>query len=906
MKEQMCKQCATGTYSLGTGVRIDEWDELPPGFANMATNLVSEDMNFDSVENCTMSKWVPMGDYIASNRDECTATLVYAVSLKQSGTVSFEYFYPDPNIYFEFYIQNDQCQAADVDSRWMKVTENEWQTNSVQLNRGNNVLYWKTTAFSVKAKLPKPVLLRNIMITGVAYTSECFPCNPGTYASNPGTSVCSICPRNTFTSKGATGCQECSKEQYSEKRIFRKMASSSCYIKIKPCNTDGQTQRMYKWTEPKICSEDTEGAVKLPASGTKTPCPPCNPGYFQINSSVCEPCPYGSYSNGSVCTKCPAGTEPILGLEYKWWNVLPSDMETSILNVEKDEYEKTGGWVVAEDHIFSGAGSSDRDYIILTLNIAGFRPPQSITQVSENREIGQLSFVFEMLCTEACELYFMVGMDGRSGGVVESWVGQQDKQPYHYIIQRNSSVSFTWAFQRTSQHGTERRFSGDIAKIYSVNVTNVMDGVSSYCLPCALGSSDSSSLCTSCPPGNYIDKASSSCFECPVNTYLESHRPYGKQACVSCGPGTKSNQVHSLCYNDCKFIYKHDNRTFRYDFSALKNATSYSSAASFTPKGLKYYREFQIGLCGNKGTKLATCIDNVTDIRISGADSKTVTSFICQATIVSSEVMGYKTVVSSQPVSLADQLLGVSIQTVLNNITSPEKIFPRGNNVLRDVIFFYRSTETTQVCSTGRATTIRMRCDPLKVGSGVISAPSKCPEGTCDGCTFHFLWESAEACPLCTEMDFHEIASACIHGIQKTTYVWQQPKLCKDGITLPEETVGICTTMDFWLKVGIALGICAALLLIVITCYFWKKNQKLEYKYSKLVINANMKESELPAADSCAIMEGEDAEDDLIFLSKKTLFGKIKSFTSKAHRTSDGFDSVPLKPSSQGITDMDL
>lgn len=50
---------------------------------------------------------------------------------------------------------------------------------------------------------------------------------------------------------------------------------------------------------PKICGEDLEGAVKLPASGVKTRCPPCNPGFFKTNNSTCEPCPYGSYSNGS-------------------------------------------------------------------------------------------------------------------------------------------------------------------------------------------------------------------------------------------------------------------------------------------------------------------------------------------------------------------------------------------------------------------------------------------------------------------------------------------------------------------------------------------------------------------------------------------------------------------------------
>lgn len=61
----------------------------------------------------------------------------------------------------------------------------------------------------------------------------------------------------------------------------------------------GQTQLMFKWAEPKICSEELPQATKLPPSGVKTRCPPCNPGFAKSNGSACQPCPYGSYSNGS-------------------------------------------------------------------------------------------------------------------------------------------------------------------------------------------------------------------------------------------------------------------------------------------------------------------------------------------------------------------------------------------------------------------------------------------------------------------------------------------------------------------------------------------------------------------------------------------------------------------------------
>uniref|UniRef100_A0A2K5LHW0 Endosome/lysosome-associated apoptosis and autophagy regulator 1 n=1 Tax=Cercocebus atys TaxID=9531 RepID=A0A2K5LHW0_CERAT len=765
MKDQSCKPCAEGRYSLGTGIRFDEWDELPHGFASLSANMELDDGAAESTGNCTSSKWVPQGDYIASNTDECTATLMYAVNLKQSGTVNFEYYYPDSSIIFEFFVQNDQCQPNADDSRWMKTTEKGWEFHSVELNRGNNVLYWRTTAFSVWSRVSKPVLVRNIAITGVAYTSECFPCKPGTYASKKGSSFCKLCPANSYSNKGETSCHQCDPDKYSEK------GSSSCNVRPActdkdyfythtACDANGETQLMYKWAKPKICSEDLEGAVKLLASGVKTSCPPCNPGFFKTSNSTCQPCPYGSYSNGSDCTHCPAGTEPAVGFEYKWWNTLPTNMETTVLSGINFEYKGMTGWEVAGDHIYTVAGASDNDFMILTLVVPGFRPPQSVMADTENKEVARITFVFETLCSVNCELYFMVGVNSRTNTPVETWKGSKGKQSYTYIIEENTTTSFTWAFQRTTFH--------------------------------------------------------------------------------------------------------------------------------------------------EAGRKMSVCTDNVTDLRIPEGESgfsKSITAYVCQAVIIPPEVTGYKAGVSSQPVSLADRLIGVTTDMTLDGITSPAELFHPESLGIPDVIFFYRSNDVTQSCSSGRSTTIRVRCSPQKTVPGSLSLPGTCSDGTCDGCNFHFLWESAAACPLCSVADYHAIVSSCVAGIQKTTYVWREPKLCSGGISLPEQRVTICKTIDFWLKVGISAGTCTAILLTVLTCYFWKKNQKLEYKYSKLVMNATLKDCDLPAADSCAIMEGEDVEDDLIFTSKKSLFGKIKSFTSK--RTPDGFDSVPLKTSSGG-PDMDL
>ncbi|XP_062398096.1 endosome/lysosome-associated apoptosis and autophagy regulator 1 isoform X2 [Sardina pilchardus] len=893
MKTQECQKCAAGTYSLGTGVAFDEWDSMPSGFVTHGINMDAG----DAYMNCSNSTWTPKGDFIASNTDECTSTLSYAVSLKKPGSVTFQYLYPDNSIFFEFYVQNDQCQSSEEQSRWMKTTEIDWDSHYVQLSRGNNVLYWRTTGFSLNANSVKPILLRNIAISGVAYTSECFPCKAGTYSTEAGGSRCAPCPANSYSHKGATACQECEKEKYagigSGECLTRPPCKESDYFYTHtPCDYNRTTQLMYKWIEPKICSETAEGAVQLPASGQMTTCPPCNPGFFMSNASTCQPCPHGFYSNGSVCSECSAGTEPVVGFEYKWWNRMPSNMKSSVYSNEYSDSERTTAWEVAGEYVYTTPGDMDTGYMLLTLTVPGYRLPHTITTDGTNTELSKITFVFETKCTDNCVLYFMAGLSERNNFVAESWRGTNGKQSYSYIIKSNSTVSFSWGFQRQRTAGptTEKLYSADFAKIYIVRITNVIGGVASECRHCALGMlQGADSTCVPCPASHYMVEGSGVCKACPANSIVRAEHQVGPDACVRCGPNTRSNKAHTACLSDCKLAVKQgDGETHHYDFSPLSNATAAQSSPRFTTKGLKFFQQFSIGLCGGEGRAMATCVDNITESR------KELSGYVCQSTIVPTDVRG-QTVVSSQPFSIGDTLVGVTTKSTLDQITSSESNF-QTDSPLPDVIFYYRGSETTQACKKGRSTTIRLRCDPSVTGNDLITLPSKCPEGTCDGCSFHLLWLSRHACPLCSERHYKKIESACIQGIMRTTYVWQQPLHCFGGVTLPPQTVSACVTLDFWLKFGVSIGSVAALLLITLSCYFWKKTRKLEYKYSKLMMTAGEKECELPAADSCAIMEGEDAEeDDLIYLTKKSFFGKIKSFSRE--RTSDGFDSVPLKSS---------
>ncbi|KAM9376871.1 endosome/lysosome-associated apoptosis and autophagy regulator family member 2 isoform 2-T2 [Pholidichthys leucotaenia] len=810
-------------------------------------------------------------------------------------------------------IQNDQCQEMNhsADTKWLSLTRNgEWETHTVNLQSGTNILYWRTGGVLMGNHAVKPVLLKNVHIEGVAYTSECSPCNPGSFSRAPGSSMCEPCPRDTYSGHGASSCTPCNKTTH-----YAAEGSSEC--KPKPpcskrdyfrfhtaCDDEGKTQVLYRWIEPKICLEDVDGAESLPPSGPRKPCPPCNPGFYNNNTATCSPCPPGTYSDGrKSCERCPAGTEPVLGYEYKWWNVLPSNMKTTCFNVGNSKCDSMNGWEVAGDHVQSGTGSSDNDFLLLSIHVPGFKLPTSASSQSA-AEYGRITFEFETQCKADCEFYFMMDVNRKSTTVVQSWEKTNKRQTFTHVMTQNASVSYTWAFQRTNQAAEVRRRIGDMARIYSITVTNAADGVASECHACALSTQSSSSMCVPCPRGHYIDMRTSKCTECPPNTYLNPRATSDSDACKPCGPGSKSDKEHSQCYSDCHFTHTDGNITLTFDFSPLGSVGSLLNGPSFTTKGTKYFHQFNISLCGGQD-QLAVCTDNVTDVsesqREKGDGQNGVKTFICQSTIIPATGRGFSTALSSQSINLADTFLGATVNDTLEGIKAQPELFPEAPKKVPDINFYYRSLEMTSSCVSGRSVVLTLRCNPNKSTKGELSVPSKCTAGTCDGCSFHFLWESTGACPTCTETDYHQIEGVCKGGQQEMLYMWSEPKLCIGGVTLPESKKVPCESMEFWIQLGAVLGAVTAVLLVSLTCYFWKKNKRLEYKYSRLVMSAN-KECEMPVADSCAVMEGEnegDLDENVVY-TKPSLLRKLRAIASKSN--GDGYENVQLNSShSKGL-----
>lgn len=141
---------------------------------------------------------------------------------------------------------------------------------------------------------------------------------------------------------------------------------------------------------------------------------------------------------------------------------------------------------------------------------------------------------------------------------------------------------------------------------------------------------------------------------------------------------SKCVQDYTVCRSDCTLdVETTEGELLHYDFSALSNVTGFRSSPRFTSKGLRYFHDFSITLCGKEvrghdsnvyffffKEKMcinlecllqprapATCVDNVTE---SGSEVK---GFVCQSTAVPSGIRS-QSLVSTQPVLIGDTLIG--------------------------------------------------------------------------------------------------------------------------------------------------------------------------------------------------------------------------------------------------------
>ncbi|XP_035825827.1 endosome/lysosome-associated apoptosis and autophagy regulator family member 2 [Aplysia californica] len=893
--DQQCHSCPPGTYSLGGGIRFDDWQTLPPGFAVKTEHVshTSWGSRFKHKGNCSRAEWKPRSSYIMSVPGDCPSNLLFSAKLVRAGKVSFEYQYTDPETIFHFMVQNDQCQALDGEDndKWPAVTtEGKWATIVVELKSGMNVLQWRTIGAlsEMMHSTVSPILIRKIEITGVAYTSECTKCANGTYSSG-GTSFCQICPVNTFSNHGASQCLPCKDGEYSEPGSATCTEKPPCtefdyYSFQTACNKDGQTQMTHRWIQPKICNEKAGQSVVLPVNGVLDDCPPCNPGMHQLNMSHCGYCNENQFADSqSVCRDCAVSTSPKYEVHYKHWTGMPPNMTTRCISIGMESCSNTAGWVPAGDRLRTSFGLRDNNiFLVLVLKVAGFRGEPG-TVDGKPITLSTISFELDLHCESPCQLIFLSDALGRNT-VLQTWEETMEKTVFSHEIFTNESVTFTWAFQPDdfglADPGDEVHTSRmkNLAQIYNLKVTNTLSGGASQCESCPEGKSADG--CIPCSDGHYVDPQSQRCQACPAGTVLPSSNSWGQDSCKKCGPGLHPVGGRS-CKSDCRFT---DDMGREYDFTELDGLHYVSGARLFTASGTQYYHSFNISLCNHGNTPLPTCVNNVSADAVLIGQPSYLSSMVCRSTLVP-QGDPEKPVVSTQPVSL-----GTHLTKIVSNISLLKQYEEEGlpsEDSERDIHFYYESGSTTSACPNGRVSIISLHCDPKQKGTGEIQLPPKCADGTCDGCTFHFLWLTRHACPACRKEDYKVVRGECVDGEQAIHYF--PPQHC---LELSQESLSPmsqkCRVLPFAVMVSIPVILGTGLFLILLLIYCWSRNKKLEYKYMKLVETAGGHDGELPAADTCG-MEDED-EDDVHFADERTgasFFSKIREKFGSSNRMKD-------------------
>jgi len=894
--DQECHPCPAGHFSLGGGVRYEDFDNLLPhgfhheleGFSNLAPAFFQPYLNTPSEINCTGLGWHAIGKFLVADVRDCTAVLMYTANLVQAGSVSFVYQNENDDIFFSFEVENSQCQSSldsGANNGFLKSTaQGKFRRETFELKSGINVLYWRAFKPLWTASRPgesghhqKGLAIQSIDIIGVAYTSECTACKAGTF-SETGSSQCTDCPLNTFSHKGSSQCTNCDTlSEYSDAGAEECLTRPACtvndyYQYNSPCDSHNTTQKLYKWIEPQLCRTDLFDSVKLPQASPVEPCPPCNPGMEFINGS-CHFCPPNHYSSGSVpCANCPGSTAPQTGLLYKWWNNLDPEMNitANCLSSRGRGCASKDGWIPAGDHINSGQGHSDDVYLMLNLKIGGFRGKEEVLR-GRPITVGKISFVFELECEGDCRLTFMKRSSKDGVSLIESWIGRQSQTLFEYEVTHAGPVSFSWAFLKSdSSSGTEAGVSNSMAKIYMINVTNTLRGGAKECKACPKGASQHG--CIPCPDGHYVDHNTTKCTPCPAGMVTHGLNPWGVESCMTCGSGLTPSKKRSHCVTSCSYNAS-SGRYF--DYTPIAGVQKLEGSKLFTSSGYKYYNEFHLSLCGgNDKFPLAACSSNASSTRTASQDdlSRETRSPICRVTVLPSTPGDTSPLMYTQQINLGDVLVAVTDKEDVYNITVHKQeagFASTSKGGQHDVHFVYVSDSATAACRQGITTIVTLRCDMSLGNESQISLPSHCVTGTCDGCTYMLLWRSQYACPRCASENFTEFTDVCINGKQKVLKLWPKDCFAEDMSQKELAREQTCSMLwqehwPLWLKAVVILVpivLISGCLMLFIVLHCWLKNRSLQYKYMKLVESAGGKDgAELPAAETCALDEGEDDE----------------------------------------------
>ncbi|THD28747.1 UPF0577 protein [Fasciola hepatica] len=653
-----------------------------------------------------------------------------------------------------------------------------------------------------------------------------------------------------------------------------------------------QRRKQWKWIEPSICNRET--GVPLPQPEAPVPCDPCPLGTTLVEGNRCELCSR-TVKNVSrstkTCISCDKDHITAHGIIYSTWSYLPPLVETRCQNAFTSSCQP---WVLDDNFISSGVGLHPHAVSTLTLSLPnGFVRSDNIvldswSQVTLIPPVPDtyLDVDFEVQCALFCELQLRQQQVERDEYMVRSWTGSVPRQNFTLHIKDSRPTNFTWSFRKMTPN--QSIFDRDHVRIYRIQVTNAEGLGVVGCRRCLKGMQNGK--CIDCPRGLFYVEVTNqtthqtviNCTQCPANHVVLADSTVARsisEACIPCEPGTRSINS-SLCVLDTVPTTPNG---IQYNVTQfLSTEHRINGTRMFTPSGNRYAHEFRLFLTYGKTTE---CVE-----QISSTPQSKVNALICRHTCVWTSTNPEKTVYTkpirhvyfstdlmrsklanphfSPTVSLADRM----VKAIPSNISQSfwdeinENLTRAGwtpDTTGGDLHYMFETDDVTASCPHGRKAMVTLRCgfvfdyglDDLYAG-GMLEVPPSCPDGTCDGCLYHFLWTGLQACPICRKEDYHKIVGECHYG--KQTIYWNAPRGCRIGEGTLLREVQSCPMVTKSQLAGIILTVLVVCLLSLTILVCHRRNKRLQYKYMKLIQNA---ESKAQQPTSCALEPEEDNVD---------------------------------------------
>jgi len=326
--DTVCAPCQKGSFSIGGGRRVTEWNEnAAEEIIPLRTYCLNERNQEMNVSSC--SGWAPdvSGLFISSGNitDNQQSVLEVSALLLTNGYIGFEYrVSSEPNYDFLYFYVNNVLILSDSNMA-------SFVTYHRNLTKGYYTFKWVYSKDFSFSQGEDAGFLRMLELGGIDYAeSECTLCAKGTYTDQEASPECLPCPANTFANNtGVQQCTPCALTEYSFAGSIECTTRAACtandyHYEYTACSNN-MRNKYYVWNTPIICDTTT---YPLPATQFNIACADCNPGTERsTNDWQCHDCSTGYFraAGGSSCQPCASGSAAPKGYNFVLWEYWPSE-----------------------------------------------------------------------------------------------------------------------------------------------------------------------------------------------------------------------------------------------------------------------------------------------------------------------------------------------------------------------------------------------------------------------------------------------------------------------------------------------------------------------------------------------------------------------------------------------------